>query len=74
MINISELTTDQKTIASALSGKWERKATADVTWVILGQVVFLDGDKEQFPYNVIQWHDCGNNGYWGILSNTAKRK
>lgn len=77
MINISQLTTDISTIAKALLGKWERKTTRyedkDVTWVILGQVVFLEGDVEKFPYDVMTdgngnklWHGEGS-GHWAIL-------
>lgn len=66
MINISELTKDLKMIASALKGKWDRHAEPGCTWVIVGQVAFVEGDKSKFPYPVMAWHDSGT-GHWGIL-------
>lgn len=67
MINISQLTTDTKTFASALNGKWERKSVGNTTWVILGQIVFLEGNANDFPYEVISWHSSDATGNWGIL-------
>lgn len=66
MINISALTRNVEYIAEALRGKWDRHAEESVTWVILGQIVFVEGDKSKFPYKVIAWHDQGT-GHWGIL-------
>ena len=66
MINISQLTKDPKEFARALVGKWERHAEEGCTWVILGQIAFVEGDKTKFPYSVISWHDQGT-GHWGIL-------
>lgn len=68
MINISEITKDLKLIVAAIRGKWERRAENDCTWVILGQVAFVEGDLEKFPYknDVISWHSDGS-GHWGIL-------
>lgn len=69
MINISPFTKDQESIAAALNGKWERNTTreGETTWVILGQIVFLDGDKSRFPYEVLTWHTSDGKGYWAIL-------
>lgn len=69
MINISHLTKGVESFAAALNGKWERKTTKDgsATWVILGQIVFLDGDRTKFPYDVISWHSDDSEGHWGIL-------
>lgn len=79
MINISQLTTDIASIASALNGKWERNSSRDgeATWVILGQIVFLEGDRTKFPYEVMTdlssgvekplWHTSDGKGYWAIL-------
>lgn len=47
-------------------GKWERHAEEGCTWVILGQIAFVEGDRSKFPYTVISWHDQGT-GHWGIL-------
>ena len=66
MINISPLTKDLSSIAAALNGKWERHAEPGCTWVILGQIAFVQGDKGKFPYQVIEWHSDGD-GHWGIL-------
>lgn len=70
MINISPYTKDIETIATALNGKWERgnvtKNGKSATWVILGQIAFVEGDSSLFPYNVIKWHAEGS-GAWGIL-------
>lgn len=66
MINISEITKDLKLIAAAIRGKWDRHAEAGCTWAIVGQVVFVEGDKDKCPYEVIEWHSSGT-GHWGIL-------
>lgn len=66
MINISSLTRNIEYIAEALRGKWERHAEEGCTWVILGQIAFVEGDRSKFPYTVIAWHDQGT-GHWGIL-------
>lgn len=76
MVNISEITKDFKLVVAAIRGKWERRALKETesgrndacTWVMLGQVVFVEGDVARFPYNdnVIAWHDNGT-GHWGIL-------
>lgn len=66
MINISSLTRNIEYIAEALRGKWERHAEEGCTWVILGQIAFVEGDRSKFPYAVIAWHDQGT-GHWGIL-------
>lgn len=66
MINISSLTRNIGYIAEALRGKWERHAEEGCTWVILGQIAFVEGDRSKFPYTVIAWHDQGT-GHWGIL-------
>lgn len=66
MINISSLTRNIEYIAEALRGKWERHAEEGCTWVILGQIAFVEGDRSKFPYTVIVWHDQGT-GHWGIL-------
>jgi len=66
MINISSITRNIEYIAEALRGKWERHAEEGCTWVILGQIAFVEGDRSKFPYTVISWHDQGT-GHWGIL-------
>lgn len=81
MINISEITDDLKLVVAAIRGKWERRALNPTssgvndgcTWVMMGQVVFVEGDRARFPYRdlVMEWHDSGT-GHWGILE--AKRQ
>lgn len=68
MINISALTKNVEYIAEAVRGKWGRGATEDCTWVILGQIAFVEGTLDKFPYkdSVIAWHSDGT-GHWGIL-------
>lgn len=70
MIKINPLTTDVTAFANALSGQWDFKygsnGDAKATWCIVGHVVFLEGDKELFPYDVLAWHGEGS-GWWGIL-------
>lgn len=74
MINISVLTRNPELFAEALRGKWERHAEDDVTWVILGQIAFVESKKAHtadelntlFPYKVLSWHVDGT-GAWGIL-------
>lgn len=74
MINISALTRNVEYIAEALRGKWDRHAEESVTWVILGQIVFVESKapvsvadlNRIFPYKVISWHIDGT-GAWGIL-------
>lgn len=68
MVNISEITKDLKLVVAAIRGKWERRAVDGCTWVILGQVAFVEGDLDKFPYknDVISWHSNGT-GHWGIL-------
>lgn len=74
MVNISVLTRNQELFAEALRGKWERHAEDGVTWVILGQIAFVESRTEHtaeeldelFPYKVLSWHTDGT-GAWGIL-------
>lgn len=73
MVNISEITKELSLIVAAIRGKWERRAVKEgndkCTWVIVGQVVFVEGDLSKFPYGndfVIEWHTQGT-GHWGIL-------
>lgn len=66
--NVSELTRNIETLAAAVKGRWGRGASEDCTWVLAGQVAFVEGDLEKFPYkdNVMAWHSNGT-GHWGIL-------
>ena len=68
MVNISEITKDFKLVVAAIRGKWERRAVDGCTWVLLGQVAFVEGDLDKFPYkdDVISWHS-DDSGHWGIL-------
>lgn len=68
MVNISEITKDLKLVVTAIRGKWERRAEPGCTWSIVGQVAFVEGDLDKFPYkdDVIAWHSDGT-GHWGIL-------
>lgn len=68
MINISPLTRDISLVSSAMNGKWGRHAEEGCTWAVLGQVAFVEGDLDKFPYkdDVIAWHSEGT-GHWGIL-------
>ena len=50
MVNISEITKDFKLVVAAIRGKWERRAVEGCTWVLLGQVAFVEGDLDKFPY------------------------
>ena len=67
MINISVINPNLKDIGTALNGKWERKTVNGTTYVILGQIAFLQGSTDDFPFNNLGWHSCGDNGYWAIL-------
>lgn len=74
MINISQLTKNISYLAEAIKGKWDRHAEEDGTWVIVGQIAFVESKQyrtadelnEFFPYKVISWHINGT-GAWGIL-------
>ena len=63
---ISPFTKDLKSIVNALNGRWGRVATKNATYVVLGQIVFCEGDVKECPIEVISWHTDGS-GSWGIL-------
>ena len=48
--NVSELTRNTETLAAAVKGRWGRGASEDCTWVLAGQVAFVEGDLEKFPF------------------------
>ena len=67
MVNISSINPNMRDIARALSGRWERKTVNGTTYVILGTIAFVQGDTDEFPYDVIAWHSSDSTGSWGIL-------
>lgn len=66
---ISPITRDTADIVNAIQGLWGRSTggTGETTWCILGRVVFVQGNTEDCPVQVIEWNHCDGGGSWGIV-------